>query len=261
MVDISQLPLDPPGTPPIGNERIPALRGFVQGVSEGEGIALTPAQIVLLGLTPGSAQTTIVTEGGTTTLVVSQYAAAVIIVSGALTANAIIVVPNNGVWIVANRSSGAWSVTVTTSGGSGVAIDQGTAAQLVADGTNVVFADTDFNGITLRGAVTNAGTISGGFIAGGFAQLSAAGTNQGTATPIATQVAAFTTVASGAGGVLPAAAVGVGGEVFNDGANALLLYPNGSDAINGGAAGAAAPIMAGGYARWFKRASGQVDVR
>ena len=113
--------------------------------------------------------------GGTTTLTAAQYGVPVILVTGALTSNAVLVVPNNGVWTFANRTSGAFTLTVKTAGGSGVAIDQGTSVDLLADGVNVVLSTSDFNGITLQGTVTNAGTLSGGTLAGSI-------TNTGTIT-------------------------------------------------------------------------------
>lgn len=112
-----------------------------------------------------SAAASIATTGGSITLSAAQYGAPVLIVTGTLTANAILVVPGNGVWTVANRTTGAFSLTVKTAVGSGVAVDQGTSAELLADGANVVLATSDFNAITLQGSVTNAGTIGGGTVA------------------------------------------------------------------------------------------------
>lgn len=113
-----------------------------------------------------SSAATLSTTGGSTTLASSQYSSPVLIVAGTLTSNATLVVPNSGAWAIANRTSGAFTLTVKTASGTGVSIDQGYSAQVVADGANAVFANTDFNGITLQGTVTNAGTISGGALAG-----------------------------------------------------------------------------------------------
>jgi len=127
--------------------------------------------------------TTIASTGGSTTLTAAQYGVPVLLVTGALTSNATLVVPNSGVWMVSNRTSGAFTLTVKTSAGTGVTIDQGYSAEVIADGTNVVLATTDFNGVTLQGTVTNAGTISGGTLAG---TITAAGTVNFTGTGTAT---------------------------------------------------------------------------
>ncbi len=112
-----------------------------------------------------SVASSIATTGGSTTLTAAQYGGPVLIVTGALTSNATLVVPNSGVWTVANRTSGAFTLTVKTAAGSGVVVDQGYNAELIADGVNAVLATTDYNAIALQGAVTNAGTISGGTLA------------------------------------------------------------------------------------------------
>lgn len=92
--------------------------------------------------------------------------------------------------------------------------------------------------------------------------LAAAGTNQGTATPIPAgqDCSVFTTVASGTGASLPGAGVGLGEEymVANHGANALLVYPAlggyiGAAAQNGSyslAAGKTGYFTSVGVNRW-----------
>jgi len=82
-----------------------------------------------------------------------------------------------------------------------------------------------------------AGTVNDG--------LTAAGTTQATALLISGDLNVFSTVASGAGCILP-----VGGEndtysIINDGANALLIYPPVGGTINGGAVNASASLAAG----------------
>ncbi len=78
----------------------------------------------------------------------------------------------------------------------------------------------------------------------GASGLTATGTNQATAFPVFAQQAAFSTVASGTGAVLPPAS---GGPItiYNDGANALLVYPAPGDQIQGSAIDAAVTILAG----------------
>lgn len=86
--------------------------------------------------------------------------------------------------------------------------------------------------------------------------LVAAGNNQATATQIQAVNAIFTNVPAGAGGVLmpsePAGYV----DVFNLGANPLLLYPNGAQAINALAGGAAFTVPVGKGVTLTGRAAG-----
>ena len=62
--------------------------------------------------------------------------------------------------------------------------------------------------------------------------LSAAGTTQGTATAIKTSNTIVSTVASGAGVILPAGQQGDWGVIYNGGANALTVYPPTGAKIN-----------------------------
>jgi hypothetical protein len=81
-------------------------------------------------------------------------------------------------------------------------------------------------------ALTGGGadTVTGG--------ITAAGTNQATATVLTGQFNVVTTVAAGTGVTLPAATIGAHCLVRNSGANALLVYPAGTAAINAQAASA-----------------------
>jgi hypothetical protein len=63
--------------------------------------------------------------------------------------------------------------------------------------------------------------------------ISAAGVVQGTATLLTGMQNRVTTCAAGAGVLLPANVAGMSIEVTNDGANALLIYPDSGAAING----------------------------
>lgn len=62
--------------------------------------------------------------------------------------------------------------------------------------------------------------------------LTAAGTNQATALDITADINFFTTVASGTGCQLYAAMPGDSQIIYNDGANALTVYPPASAQIN-----------------------------
>lgn len=82
--------------------------------------------------------------------------------------------------------------------------------------------------------------MQGGFSAGGAdaiqggvnLTLSAAGTTQGTATAINTSNVLVSTVASGAGVIIPALQQGDWGIIYNGGANPLLVYPPTGAKIN-----------------------------
>ncbi len=84
----------------------------------------------------------VATTGGSTTLTAAEYGVGLIIVTGTLASNATLVVPNTGKWTVSNRTTGAFTVTVKTSAGTGVVIAQNANETVVADGTNVILADT-----------------------------------------------------------------------------------------------------------------------
>jgi hypothetical protein len=65
--------------------------------------------------------------------------------------------------------------------------------------------------------------------------ITAAGTNQATATPITQALANIATTPSGTGVVLPASKAGMQIFLANNGANTLTVYGNSSDTINGSA--------------------------
>ena len=84
--------------------------------------------------------------------------------------------------------------------------------------------------------------------------MTAAGTSQSDAQNIGAAIARFTTVASGAGAILPAGSVGDELLIINAGANALSLYPPIGHAINAGATNAAFSIPTAS-STGFKRVS------
>lgn len=79
-------------------------------------------------------------------------------------------------------------------------------------------------GIAAIQAQAQCGTVQNG--------LTAAGTVQGNAFPVPADLNRFTTVAAGAGGILPAMNPGDELQIINAGANALLVYPPVGGAIN-----------------------------
>ena len=78
------------------------------------------------------------------------------------------------------------------------------------------------------------------------AVISAAGSNQGTATLIAADINIVTTVGSGQGVRLPASSSSRARRVVNYGANELSVYPNSGGTINGGSANAAVTLAING---------------
>lgn len=82
--------------------------------------------------------TSIATTGGNTTLTESQEVVGMIDVSGTLVSNAVILFSGRGgFWIVQNRTTGSYTVTCKVSGQTGVTIDQGGAALIWCDGTDI----------------------------------------------------------------------------------------------------------------------------
>jgi len=81
--------------------------------------------------------------------------------------------------------------------------------------------------------------------------VSAAGTTQGTATAITTDIAVVTTVAAGSGVVLPNAAGGKYAVVINRGANALNVYPASGHSFDGLAVNTPVVLPVNGYIELF----------
>jgi predicted RecA/RadA family phage recombinase len=108
---------------------------------------------------------------------------------------------------------------------AGVAVQAKTAGQL--------WARVDINVVpTLTATLDTAATIA------------AAGANQGAATPITTKLV-FVSGANAAKGVaLPAVALGLTVTVVNEAAAVLLVYPHGTEQIDGGGASTAANQVA-----------------
>lgn len=96
---------------------------------------------------------------------------------------------------------------------------------------------TRFKGKVVAAALQVTGTLiaKGGIQRTVSPGLTATGTNVGTALALTSSRNQFSTVASGTGAVLPVAVAGLDVTVFNDGANPLLVYGNGTDTVDGGA--------------------------
>lgn len=86
--------------------------------------------------------TSISTTGGTTTLSESQEIVNAIVVSGTLVSNSVIVFSGRGgTWVVQNNTSGSYSVTCKVSGQTGVTIEQGGAAVVYCNGTDIKYGN------------------------------------------------------------------------------------------------------------------------
>jgi hypothetical protein len=81
--------------------------------------------------------------------------------------------------------------------------------------------------------------------------IAAAGTSQGTATPLSAQMNAVTAVAPGAGVILPPPVAGQSVWVANQGANRLTVYPPAGAAIDGLAANWPMRLEIGVTAQWI----------
>ncbi len=75
--------------------------------------------------------------------------------------------------------------------------------------------------------------------------LTATGSTQADALPITQQLNVFTTVGSGTGALLPPSGAKPFYVIVNSGANALSVYPSGTEKMNNGTSGAAASVAAG----------------
>lgn len=68
--------------------------------------------------------------------------------TGALTGNINVIVPNAGKWVAENQTTGAFTLTLKTAAGTGVALTSGYSYGVVADGTNLLEADSVIDGGT-----------------------------------------------------------------------------------------------------------------
>lgn len=136
------------------------------------------------------------------------------------------------------------------------ATSYGASEILYSNGANTVAGLTTANNGVLVTSGTGVPSISStlpaalsipGLLASVSATVSAAGTTQGTGTALTSDINIATTVASGTGVVLPAAAAGRKVVVVNKGANALLVYPASGAAIDALSANIAISVAVGGW--------------
>ena len=98
-------------------------------------------------------------------------------------------------------------------------------------GSELTFTEVDNNFTALNTTVTNG--------------ITAAGTNQGTATAITSTFNSVDTVAAGTGVILPAALAGYTITVSNHGLNNLSVYPASGESVEGGAANVPLVLLPG----------------
>ncbi len=127
-------------------------------------------------------------------------------------------------YMLQNSSQYLLSVTV----GSGNAINGSTNSVIVLRPGDAAFMQSDGN-VNWTPFVFGKGTKTAG------AGLTAAGTSNTNAYAMTKDVSAFTTVASGSGAIL-SGVIGQDQQIYNRGANALLVYPPFGAAIESGAA-------------------------
>lgn len=109
--------------------------------------------------------------------------------------------------------------------------------------------------VNAMGLGTSAGQ-AGAIIGGANVGLTATGSTQADALPITASNSQYTTVGSGTGAILPSyMQPGDHCRVFNNGANALLVYPTTGAAINNGAANAGFSVAANKSAQFFMLSS------
>jgi hypothetical protein len=117
------------------------------------------------------------------------------------------------------------NLNVATSGTAGTVT---TAAQPNITSVGTLTSLGSSGNITAPNFIANTGF----FISSVNAAVSAAGTVQGNATAITREVNVTSTVASGAGVVLPTAVAGMRVTIINTAANAVLVYPASGGTIN-----------------------------
>ncbi len=143
----------------------------------------------------------------------------------------------------ANVSGTVANATFATSAGSATTAGTvTTAAQPNITSTGTLTSLTVSGNITAQANVNMTGYVIRSVGTG----ISAAGTVQGNATAITKEMNVVSTVASGAGVVLPTAVAGMVLTITNTSANALLVYPAVNGIINTQSANAAYSQPAGG---------------
>ena len=149
--------------------------------------------------------------------------------------------------ITANLANASISATTFVGSLSGSATSAITAGTVTTNAQPNITSVGVLSSLTVSGNITAQSnvTMTGYVIRSVNAAVSAAGTTQGTATAISKEMNVVSTVASGAGVLLPTAVAGMVITIINTSANALLVYPHVGGDINGGSINAAFSQPAG----------------
>ncbi len=148
-------------------------------------------------------------------------------VAFATTANAVAGANVSGT--VSSATTATTAGTVTTAAQPNIT-STGTLTSLTVSGNVTAQANVNMTGFVIRSVSTG---------------IAAAGSNQGTATAITREMNVVSTVASGAGVILPTAVAGMVVSITNTSANSLLVYPHSGGDINGAATNVAFTHTAG----------------
>ena len=290
MADVDLNALTPAATPVLGSDTLPVSRDgtdltvatvgqLLQALALATSNGLT-GSISLVGSTPtltltttngappttiasaatvaiGGATTDNVTISGTTTITAFDTVAAgirrFVTFSGALTLtyNATsLILPN-----ATNITTAAGDTAVMVSLGSGnwscVAYQHAAAA---ASRAAISAAQSGTNAdITSMTAITTlpAGVLAPGLLGSSNNAVTAAGSTQGTATAITTDVSVITSAAAGTGVIMPMAVGGKCAVVINRAANAILVYPATGHYFDGYSANAPLTIAPNSYLEMY----------
>ena len=140
-----------------------------------------------------------------------------------------------------NRTSGGGEFDIITNrnGGSTGGVRFYDWSNTLSNTTTEIFSVTGTGAVTTPSTISATGNITGSNVTvTGYhfrsvgTSISAAGSTQGTATAISKEINVVSTVASGAGVVLPTAVAGMAITITNTSANSLLVYPATSGIIN-----------------------------
>jgi len=135
---------------------------------------------------------------------------------------------------VANVANGSITATTFVGSLSGAATSATTAGTVTTAAQPNITSTGTLTSITTSGNITAQANINmtGYVIRSVGTGISAAGSTQGTATAITKEINVVSTVASGAGVVLPTAVAGMAITITNTSANSLLVYPATNGIIN-----------------------------
>lgn len=88
-----------------------------------------------------------VAGGANVTLTAAEAGNAILDLTGALLADIAVIVPTSPTrgWTVRNRTTGAFTITIKTAAGTGVPVTQGKQSIVYTDGTNVEYANNDYD--------------------------------------------------------------------------------------------------------------------